>query len=283
MTSEPATVTVDAPPGEFALVAAHLSKRFGSRVAFDDVSFESGTARCSASSARTAPGRRRRCGRSARCSLRRRARRSLPDIPLTPENGEAIRARIAVMPESPGLYVRLTVAENLECFAGLYELVDPGARDRPRASRRSICPTAHATHAGRCPRVFASGSRWPARCSATPQCCFSTSPPSGLDPVAAREVHELIAALRQRGVTIFLTTHRLDEAERLCDRVAILNTTLRMIGRPEELREQLFAKTLCRSGLLAPARRSRRRLRRSARRRRAGARTAPAGYVARRV
>ncbi len=39
-------------------------------------------------------------------------------------------------------------------------------------------------------------------------------------------------------MTIFLTTHRLEEAERLCDRVAILNTTLRTIGRPDELREQ---------------------------------------------
>jgi ABC-2 type transport system ATP-binding protein len=45
-------------------------------------------------------------------------------------------------------------------------------------------------------------------------------------------------------VTIFLTTHRLDEAERVCDRVAILNKTLRMIGRPAELREHLFATTL---------------------------------------
>jgi ABC-2 type transport system ATP-binding protein len=45
-------------------------------------------------------------------------------------------------------------------------------------------------------------------------------------------------------VTIFLTTHRLEEAERLCDRVAILNSTLRTIGRPDELRERLFSKTL---------------------------------------
>ena len=73
---------------------------------------------------------------------------------------------------------------------------------------------------------------------------FLDEPTSGLDPVAARDVHELIDGLRQRGVTIFLTTHRLDEAERLCDRVAILNTTLRTIGRPDELRERLFAKTL---------------------------------------
>ncbi len=73
---------------------------------------------------------------------------------------------------------------------------------------------------------------------------FLDEPTAGLDPVAAREVHDLIVGLRQRGVTIFLTTHRLEEAERLCDRVAILNTTLRSIGRPDELRDQLFARTL---------------------------------------
>jgi ABC-2 type transport system ATP-binding protein len=57
-------------------------------------------------------------------------------------------------------------------------------------------------------------------------------------------VHELIESFRQRGVTIFLTTHRLEEAERLCDRVALLNTTLRAVGRPDDLRAQLFARTL---------------------------------------
>ncbi len=73
---------------------------------------------------------------------------------------------------------------------------------------------------------------------------FLDEPTSGLDPAAARDVHDLIDDLRQHGVTIFLTTHRLEEAERLCDRVAILNTTLRTIGRPSELRDRLFAKTL---------------------------------------
>jgi ABC-2 type transport system ATP-binding protein len=77
-----------------------------------------------------------------------------------------------------------------------------------------------------------------------PEVLFLDEPTSGLDPAAARDVHDLIGDLRQRGVTIFLTTHRLEEAERLCDRVAILNTTLRTIGRPEELRDQLFARTL---------------------------------------
>jgi ABC-2 type transport system ATP-binding protein len=77
-----------------------------------------------------------------------------------------------------------------------------------------------------------------------PEVLFLDEPTAGLDPVASRDVHELIAALGRSGVTIFLTTHRLEEAERLCDRVAILNTTLRTIGRPAELRDRLFAKAL---------------------------------------
>lgn len=77
-----------------------------------------------------------------------------------------------------------------------------------------------------------------------PEVLFLDEPTAGLDPVASRDVHELISELGRSGVTIFLTIHRLEEAERLCDRVAILNTTLRTIGRPAELRDRLFAKAL---------------------------------------
>jgi ABC-2 type transport system ATP-binding protein len=73
---------------------------------------------------------------------------------------------------------------------------------------------------------------------------FLDEPTAGLDPAATHEVLELIASLGRGGVTIFLTTHRLEEAERLCHRVAILNTTLRTIGRPDELRGRLFAREL---------------------------------------
>jgi ABC-2 type transport system ATP-binding protein len=164
-------------------------------------------------------------------------------IPLTPENGVEIRRRISVMPESPGLYRRLSVAENLECFADLYEVPDPG--DRITRALRAVNLADRANDAcgtlskGLCQRVALARALL-----SDPEVLFLDEPTAGLDPVAARDVHELITALRQRGVTIFLTTHRLEEAERLCDRVAILNTTLRTIGRPDDLRDRLFAKTL---------------------------------------
>ena len=164
-------------------------------------------------------------------------------VPLTSENGVEIRRRIAIMPESPGLYLRLSVAENLACFADLYEVPDP--HDRIGRVLRAVDLADRANDAcGALSKGLRQRVALARALLSDPQLLFLDEPTAGLDPAAAREVLQLVTALSQRGVTIFLTTHRLEEAERLCDRVAILNTTLRTIGRPAELREQLFATTL---------------------------------------
>ena len=72
-----------------------------------------------------------------------------------------IRRRIAIMPESPGLYLRLSVAENLECFAGLYEAPNPQDRIDARPTRRSSSSTALTIRAARCLRDCDSVSPWP--------------------------------------------------------------------------------------------------------------------------
>jgi hypothetical protein len=74
-------LTRDGPAAESALVAEHLGKRFGDRVAFDDVSFEVGYGEVFGFSGRTEPGRRRPCELSACLSRRRRARRGSPVFP----------------------------------------------------------------------------------------------------------------------------------------------------------------------------------------------------------
>ncbi len=147
------------------------------------------------------------------------------------------------MPESPGLYLRLSVRENLECFADLYEVPDPSGR-----IDRALLAVNLADRGLDACGTLSKGLRQRVALArallSDPEVLFLDEPTSGLDPVAAREVHELIDGLRKGGTTIFLTTHRLEEAERLCDRVAILDTTMRTIGRPSELRDRLFARTL---------------------------------------
>jgi len=226
--------------GEHALAVQHLSKSFGERVAVEDVSFEVGYGEVFGFLGPNGAGKTTTVRTLISPSS---GSATVAGIPLSAENGPAIRARISIMPESPGLYLRLTVMENLECFAGLYELDDVRGR-----IERALRAVNLADRAGDQCGSLSKGLRQRVALARAllndPAVLFLDEPTSGLDPVASREVHELIVSLRDQGVTIFLTTHRLDEAERLCHRVAILNTTLRLLGRPDELRDQLFTNSL---------------------------------------
>jgi ABC-2 type transport system ATP-binding protein len=229
----------DAP----ALSVAHLSKRFGDRIAFEDVSFEVEHGEVFGFLGPNGAGKTTMVRTLGTLLAPSAGAASIGGIPLASDNGVEIRRRIAIMPESPGLYLRLTVAENLECFADLYEVPDPAGR-----IGRALRAVDLGDRAGDACGALSKGLRQRVALARAllndPEVLFLDEPTAGLDPVATRDVHQLIATLSRSGVTIFLTTHRLEEAERLCDRVAILNTTLRVIGRPAQLREQLFAKTL---------------------------------------
>jgi ABC-2 type transport system ATP-binding protein len=228
---------------DLALSVHGLSKRFGDRVAFRDLSFEIEAGEVFGFLGPNGAGKTTTVRTLGTLLAPSAGEATVAGIPLRPENGVRIRSRIAIMPESPGLYPRLTVAENLECFADLYEVDDPAGRidralDAVRMADRATDPCG----------TLSKGLRQRAALArallSDPEVLFLDEPTAGLDPVASREVHELIAELGRGGVTIFLTTHRLEEAERLCDRVAILSTTLKTIGRPAELRDQLFSKSL---------------------------------------
>ncbi|HEV3380394.1 MAG TPA: ABC transporter ATP-binding protein [Trebonia sp.] len=243
--AEPAVppLTRDGSAAESALVAEHLGKRFGDRVAFDDVSFEVGYGEVFGFLGPNGAGKTTTVRTLGTLIAPTSGAARIAGIPLNAENGPAIRARISVMPESPGLYLRLTVAENLECIAGLYQLA--GARDRIDRALQAVNLTGRANDlCGSLSKGLRQRVALARALLNDPAVLFLDEPTSGLDPVAAREVHDLITSMRERGVTIFLTTHRLEEAERLCHRVAILNTTLRLVGRPAELREQLFTRSL---------------------------------------
>ena len=229
-----------APP---ALMVDHLTKQFGQRTAFQDVSFTVASGEVFGFLGPNGAGKTTTVRTLGTLIAPTSGTASVAGIPLTSQNGPEIRQRIAIMPENPGLYRRLTVTENLELFAGLYQQRNAAARIGEAleavnltARARDLCGS---LSKGLLQRVGLARALLN-----DPAVMFLDEPTSGLDPVATREVNDLITGLRQRGVTVFLTTHRLEEAERLCDRVAILNTTLRLVGRPDELRERLFSRSL---------------------------------------
>jgi ABC-2 type transport system ATP-binding protein len=245
VTTPPAVATRSAGKisGSPALSVNGLTKRFGDRVAFQDLSFEVGHGEVFGFLGPNGAGKTTTVRTLGTLFAPTSGSASVAGIPLTPGNGAEIRRRISIMPESPGLYLRLSVAENLEYFADLYDATDP--RDRiDRALRAVHLADRAADPCGALSKGLRQRVALARALLSDPTVLFLDEPTAGLDPVAARDVHELIDELRQRGVTIFLTTHRLEEAERLCDRVAILNRTLRTVGRPEELRERMFAKSL---------------------------------------
>src|ERR1700752_729444 len=235
--SRSAAGSLAATRGDHALAVERLGKRFGDRVAFDDVSFEVGYGEVFGFLGPNGAGK--------TTTVRTLGTLIAPSPGFAPVAGTGRRSvRGARSCEShPGLYRRLTVMENLRCFAGLYELDDVGGRIERALAAVNLLDRARDPCAS-----LSKGLRQRVALARAllndPAVLFLDEPTSGLDPVATREVHDLIGSLRGRGGTIFLTTHRLEEAERLCDRVAILSTTLRLIGRPDELRQRLFRRSL---------------------------------------
>ena len=231
------------PNTEPVLSVDRLTKRFGRRTAFSEVSFEVLRGEVFGFLGPNGAGKTTTVRTLGTMIAPTSGAATVAGIPLTPENGVEIRQRVSIMPEAPGLYLRLTVSENLEYFAGLYGLRHPHHRIAQALDAVNLGDRTGDLCGG-----LSKGLRQRVGLARTllsdPAIMFLDEPTSGLDPVAAREVHDLVDGLRQRGVTIFLTTHRLDEAEKLCDRVAILNTTLRTIGRPADLRAQLFKDAL---------------------------------------
>ncbi len=229
--------------GPAAIEVSHLTKNFGSRAAVADVSFSVARGEVFGFLGPNGAGKTTTVRILGTLISATAGSATVAGLPVGPASAARIRQRISVMPESPGLYQRLTVTENLQYFARLYGLARRDERIAEALAAVGLTGRAHDL-AGSLSKGLRQRAGLARSLLNDPAVMFLDEPTSGLDPVAAHEVHGLIAALRDRGVTIFLTTHRLEEAERLCDRVAIMNTTLRTIGRPDELRQTLFSKSL---------------------------------------
>ena len=218
-----------------AIEVSHLTKVFGTRTAVRDVSFTVARGEVFGFLGPNGAGKTTTVRILGTLIAPTSGSASVAGIPLGSAAEEEIRQRISITTEAPGLYNRLTVAENLEFFARLYGLSGRDARVYEALSAVGLTNRADDL-CGSLSKGLKQRASLARSLLNEPEVMFLDEPTSGLDPAAAHEVLGLVNGLRERGVTVFLTTHRLDEAERLCDRVAIMNTSLRTIGTPDELR-----------------------------------------------
>jgi ABC-2 type transport system ATP-binding protein len=222
-----------------------LTKRFGERLAVEDLSFEVPPGEIFGFLGPNGAGKTTTVRVLGTLLTPSSGGAEVAGVPVTPENGAEIRRRISIMPEAPGLYLRLSVEENLRFVGELYGLRGRVAEARMAAALAAVdLEFRRRDRAGSLSKGLRQRLALARALLTEPEVLFLDEPTQGLDPAATREVRQLIEGLRAGGATVILTTHRLEEAERLCDRVAIINTRLKSIGRPDQLRRQLFATSI---------------------------------------
>ena len=154
-----------------------------------------------------------------------------------------LRRKVGILTESPGLYDRLSAERNLGFFADLYEVSDIAGQVERYLRLLGLWDRRHEPVGG-----FSKGMRQKLAIARAilhePQVVFLDEPTSALDPEAARLVREFIAELRAEGRAIVLCTHNLDEADRLCDRIAVFRTRILALDTPAALRRQLFGRSV---------------------------------------
>jgi len=208
------------------LQAESLSKTFGPRMAVDHVSFD---VRAGEIFALVGPN-----GAGKTTTLR-----MLAGL-IRPSSGEVrFHGSVGFLTEAPGLWDRLTVRQNLKVHARLHGLPQPdravdAAMDLFGVSDRAAEPAA----------VLSKGLRQRVALARTllhdPGAVLLDEPTSGLDPESARDVRDLIVRLRDERRAVLISTHNLDEVDRLADRVALLNTRLVALDTPQSLRARAF-------------------------------------------
>src|SRR5208337_2285352 len=147
-----------------------------------------------------------------------------------------IRELIGFVPDNVGLYDGLSAYDNLDFYGKLYDCTEQQRKENIQRfltmlglwEKRDV-------EAG----TFSKGMKQKLAIARSlihdPQILFMDEPTVNLDPESSKTVRDFILELKKEKRTIFLNTHNLDEAQRICDRIAILNTKLMAIGTPAEL------------------------------------------------
>lgn len=148
---------------------------------------------------------------------------------------EAITSHMSVQPQAASLFETLTVAETLRLYASFHSSPDDVGTLMERLGLLEQRDTRAVNLSGGQMRRLLIGTALIGR----PKLVVLDEPSAGLDPQAKRSLHELIRSTRDLGITVLLSTHDMQEATELCDRVGVLAAgRLRAVGTPDELMRQ---------------------------------------------
>jgi ABC-2 type transport system ATP-binding protein len=149
---------------------------------------------------------------------------------------QKIRRIIGLVPDNVGLYEELTAYKNLDFYGRYYKVEEPKRRERIEYFLKMLGLWEKRDVAA---GTFSKGMKQKLAIARAlihdPQILFMDEPTANLDPEASKTVRDFIMELKKEKKTIFLNTHNLNEAQRICDRIAILNTKLMALGTPAEL------------------------------------------------
>ena len=132
----------------------------------------------------------------------------------------AERRRFGITMDNFGIYERLSCFENLKVIAGIYGV---GKEEIRSVLGKVGLSEAAKTPAGKLSKGMTVRLKLARAFLSDPDILFLDEPTSGLDPVSANEIHKMILSEKERGKTVFLTTHTMTEAEKLCGSIALLN------------------------------------------------------------
>ena len=148
-------------------------------------------------------------------------------------HAQDVHRKLGMMMDNFGLYERLSCYDNLKVFAGIYNV---SGKKVDEALKKVGLLGDKKSPVMKLSKGMRSRLSLARAVMAQPEVLFLDEPTSGLDPATAAEIHKLIQDEQRRGATVFLTTHNMEEAHKLCDHVALLNEgKIVEYGEPEEV------------------------------------------------
>jgi len=227
-----------------AIQAERLTKRFGNFTAVDHISFDVKKGEIfgflGANGAGKTTAMRMLCG----LSLPTSGTATVAGFDVYKEN-EKIKRNIGYMSQKFSLYEDLTVKENIRFYAGIYGMTDAFIKAKTGTILRQLYLEAEADKLVRSlPLGWRQKLAFSVAIFHEPQIVFLDEPTGGVDPVTRREFWVMIYEAAQSGITVFVTTHYMDEAE-YCNRVSIMvDGRIDALDTPGHLKERFAAQTM---------------------------------------